>query len=97
MRTTKHSRNFKRDYKRELGGQHRDVITQPNGELWAVIYALTNNIPLPERYHDHSLHNNLEGFRECHIRPDLLLVYAYPDDETLRLERLGSHSEIFGL
>jgi addiction module RelE/StbE family toxin len=33
--------------------------------------------------------------RECHLKPDLLLVYKKPDDETLRLVRLGSHSELF--
>jgi mRNA interferase YafQ len=36
------------------------------------------------------------GYRECHIKPDLLLIYKKPDDETLRLARLGSHSELFG-
>lgn len=62
MRTAKHSGKFKRDYKRALGGKYRNIITHPKGELWAVIYALENGIPLPERYHDHQLHNNMEGF-----------------------------------
>ena len=97
MRTVKHSGKFKRDYKRALGGKYRSIITHPKGELWGVIYALENGISLPEKYHDHALHNNCEGFRECHIRPDLLLVYAYVDDDLLILERLGTHSEIFGL
>jgi mRNA interferase YafQ len=36
------------------------------------------------------------GCRECHVRPDLLLIYRKPDADTLRLARLGSHSELFG-
>ena len=97
MRTAKHSGKFKRDYKHALGGKYRNIIIHPKGELWAVIYALENGIPLPERYHDHALHNNWEGFRECHIRPDLLLTYRYEGEDLLILERLGTHSEIFGL
>ncbi|OZA58728.1 MAG: YafQ family addiction module toxin, partial [Sphingomonadales bacterium 39-62-4] len=36
------------------------------------------------------------GYRDCHVKPDLVLIYAKPDDATLRLARLGSHSEVFG-
>jgi mRNA interferase YafQ len=36
------------------------------------------------------------GYRECHVKPDLLLIYRKPDPETLRLARLGSHSDLFG-
>jgi mRNA interferase YafQ len=36
------------------------------------------------------------GYRECHVKPDLLLIYRKPDARTLWLARLGSHSEIFG-
>ena len=33
-------------------------------------------------------------FRDCHVKPDLVLIYEKPDDDTLRLVRLGSHSEL---
>ncbi len=36
------------------------------------------------------------GYRECHIKPDLLLIYRKVDDDILRLARLDSHSKIFG-
>jgi mRNA interferase YafQ len=36
------------------------------------------------------------GYRECHLEPDLLLIYRKPDADTLRLARRGSHSELFG-
>jgi mRNA interferase YafQ len=32
--------------------------------------------------------------RDCHIRPDLILIYRKPDDDNLELVRLGSHSEL---
>ncbi|WP_407260327.1 type II toxin-antitoxin system mRNA interferase toxin, RelE/StbE family [Klebsiella pneumoniae] len=38
----------------------------------------------------------LQQCRECHIKPDLLLIYRKSDADTLRLARLGSHSELFG-
>ncbi|HEX3661351.1 MAG TPA: type II toxin-antitoxin system YafQ family toxin [Acidobacteriaceae bacterium] len=37
-----------------------------------------------------------KGYRDCHIKPDLLLIYRKSEDNLLRLARLGSHSEIFG-
>ena len=97
MRDIDPSSRFKRDYKRKLGGIYRDIIAKPDGELWRVVDILADDMPLPAKYNDHPLHNNWEGFRECHIRPDLLLIYAYIDDDLLRLERLGTHAEIFGL
>ncbi|MBQ7666088.1 MAG: type II toxin-antitoxin system YafQ family toxin [Synergistaceae bacterium] len=87
---------YKRDYKRVYRGIYRKLLEE-GGVLDAVIKALANNISLPLSYHDHSLHGNWEGCRECHIRPDLLLVYRYVNDDLLILERLGTHSEIFGL
>ncbi|MDD2676921.1 MAG: type II toxin-antitoxin system YafQ family toxin [Methylacidiphilaceae bacterium] len=52
--------------------------------------------PLNARYHDHDLSGDWAGYRECHIKPDLLLIYRKSDSDTLRLARLGSHSELFG-
>lgn len=82
--------------KRELRGKYRDIL-RPKGEFWGVIALLKYDISLPVQYRDHALHGNWEGSRECHIRPDLLLIYTYTADNWLILERLGSHSEIFGL
>ena len=53
-------------------------------------------MPLDPRYRDHALSGDWAGFRDCHIKPDLVLIYAKPDGATLRLARLGSHSEVFG-
>ena len=96
MRNTQWRSKFKRDFKREEAGIHSRLL-EPGGVFEQVLFQLSNNQPLDEKYRDHALHGNWEGYRECHLRPNLLLVYALEGDELLRLERLGSHSEIFGM
>ena len=59
-----------------------------------VVSKLLNGLALDEKYKDHPLIGNLKDFRECHIKPDLLLVYKL-EDETIILSNIGSHSEIF--
>ncbi|GAB6068901.1 type II toxin-antitoxin system mRNA interferase toxin, HP0892 family [Methylothermus subterraneus] len=93
MRTIERSSAFKRDYKREAKGRHRTTL---DDELTQVLVALATDQPLDVRYRDHDLFGDWAGYRECHIKPDLLLIYSKPDPDTLRLVRLGSHSELFG-
>ena len=97
MRKVEFRKRFRRDFKRKLGGRYYNVIVKPGGELWEVVDALAENMPLLYVYHDHALQGEYEGCRECHIRPDLLLVYRYVGDDVLMLERLGSHAELFGM
>ena len=59
-----------------------------------VLYKLINNIELEPKYKDHQLKGNLREYRECHIKPDLLLMYSLSDG-ILELVNIGSHSEIF--
>ncbi|WP_213805606.1 type II toxin-antitoxin system YafQ family toxin [Granulicella sp. dw_53] len=49
----------------------------------------------PDRFRDHALSATWQGFRDCHIRPDLILIYRKSDPDMLELARLGSHSELF--
>ena len=81
---------FKRDYKRELK-------TDPKlpEKLMPVIELLASDADLPERLADHPLQGEWKGFRDCHIKPDLVMIYA-KSEGTLSLARLGSHSEVFG-
>ena len=61
-----------------------------------VVDLLRQGIQLDEKYHDHGLTGNFAGFRECHIKPDWLLVYLIENDVlTLTLVDTGSHSDIF--
>ncbi|MGL2514156.1 type II toxin-antitoxin system YafQ family toxin, partial [Helicobacter pylori] len=59
-----------------------------------VILTLRKKEPLPPPFKDHALRGIWKPFRECHIKPDILLVYLVKDDELI-LIRLGSHSELF--
>jgi mRNA interferase YafQ len=91
MRQIERTTQFRRDFRRELKGRHaRDL----NAALAAVIEPLIKDVPLSLRYRDHPLSGEWRGFRDCHVRPDLVLIYELPDDDTLRLVRLGSHSEL---
>lgn len=82
---------FKRDYKK---AKKRGFNM---GELQAVLDALCAEEPLEERYRDHALVGDYAGFRECHVRPDWLLVYAINKDELiLTASRTGTHSDLFG-
>lgn len=93
MRRINYSRNFRRDYRREKRGQHARHLDE---SLEAVLRYLANDRMLPPRYKDHSMHGNRAGERNCHLRPDLVLVYSKPNDSDLDLLRLASHSELFG-
>ncbi|TXN14475.1 type II toxin-antitoxin system YafQ family toxin [Methylobacterium sp. WL122] len=91
MQTIERTGQFKRDYKREMKGQHRATLVP---DLTAVLSALVADQALPPRHHDHALVGNWHDHRDCHIRPDLVLIYRLPDEVTLQLVRLGSHAEV---
>ena len=93
MRTIERSSAFKRDYKREARGPHAATL---DAALLPVLTILAKDEPLEPRHRDHDLSGDWAGYRECHVKPDLLLIYKKPDASTLRLARLGSHSELFG-
>ena len=66
--------------------------------LQEVVYRLQNDIKLEEKYHDHDLKGNFDGFRECHIQPDWLLIYLKEADVlTLTLVDTGSHSDLLNM
>ena len=61
-----------------------------------VVGLLRQGRQLEERYRDHGLTGDLAGFRECHIKPDWLLIYLIENDVlTLTLIDTGSHSDLF--
>lgn len=93
MRRIERTNTFRRDYKREKRGEHRREI---EALLSVVGSLLADDRSLPERNHDHALGGDWSDHRECHLRPDLLLIYRKPDAEVLQLVRLGCHSELFG-
>ena len=93
MRTIELSTAFKKDYKRiRASSRHgRDI-----GPLFeAASLLLAGDMPLPENFRDHALVGDWNGYRECHLKPDLLLIYRREEPGILRIARLGSHSELF--
>ncbi len=91
MRTIKRTSRFKKDYKREARGQHRATL---DADLLAAVSLLTADTTMPEKFCDHPLTGEWIDHRDCHIKPDLVLIYRVPDAKTLELVRLGSHSEL---
>ena len=82
---------FKRDYKRELKGRHRTTL---EASLVEVLKTLVSNQPLADKYKDHQLTGDYKDHRDCHIKPDLVLIYRKPNNQILQLVRLVSHSEL---
>ena len=93
MQRIERTNAFLRDFKREKRGHHRRDL---EAVLTVAISLLAEDKPLPERNRDHALAGERRDHRECHLKPDLLLIYRKPDVEVLQLVRLGSHSELFG-
>ena len=92
MRRINHSRSFRRDYRREKRGQYGRQLDE---QLNEALQLLAADLPLSAGYRDHSMHGSRAGERNCHIRPDLVLIYSKPNQTDLNLFRLASHSELF--
>ena len=90
MRTFSRTTQFKKDVKRaEKRG--KDL-----SKLKAALELLIEGDPLPPEYKDHPLRGNFTGCRDCHIEPDWLLIYTFTEnDNHVRFERTGTHSDLF--
>ena len=86
-RTVVPTNQFKRDIKK----QSIELITP---QWIEVMSCLINDLPLPVRFCNHALTGDKKHLMDCHVKPDLVLLYEYQDDTDLFLHRLGSHSEL---
>jgi mRNA interferase YafQ len=91
MRTIERTSQFKRDYKRLTKSAHSQALQT---DFVAVLTKLADDRPLAAKYRDHALGGEWTDHRECHIKPDLLLIYRKPNEIVLQLVRIGSHSEL---
>ena len=88
MLTVRYSTQFKKDFKACVKRKYRMPLLQQ------VIDTLRIPAPLPPKNRDHNLSGNYSGYRECHIEPDWLLIYKQTDEE-LKLDRTGTHADLF--
>jgi mRNA interferase YafQ len=61
----------------------------------AMLLLIANDGPLPPEYFDHGLSGGSEGFRECHVGGDFLLIYDLRDDDIVIFVRTGTHADLF--
>ena len=91
MRRIEITTAFKRDYRRvRASPRHRDIEVL----LTRILDLLVADAALPARYRDHPLTGDWHDHRDCHVKPDLVLIYRKPGSEALQLVRLGSHSDL---
>jgi mRNA interferase YafQ len=89
MHSLEYSTQFKKDFKKITKRPIPEIV-----EVGRIISMLQRDEPLEDRHVDHPLAGNWQGFRDCHIKPDLVLIYRV-NDGMLQLARIGSHSELF--
>ena len=86
------ARSYKTDFKKLSKTEKNDTNV--------IVEKLQKDEQLEEKNHDHNLQGNYEGYRECHVHPDLLLVYKKTDDGKLHilyLARISSHTNLFDI
>jgi len=90
MRTLAYTASFRRDFKRLARSRRHELAL-----LGEAVGLLATGARLPGKFRDHPLGTNWKGCRECHVRPDWLLIYMVRP-ETLTLVRTGAHEDLFG-
>lgn len=79
---------FKKDLKKQVKrGKDPEKIVE-------IVRILLDGKELPEKYKDHPLRGRWRNRRDCHVEPDWILIYKITPEE-LRLERTGTHSDLF--
>jgi len=84
-----YSSQFKKDLKKITKLPIPEII-----EVGNVISTLQKSLILDAKYVDHALVGNWYGFRDCHIKPDLVLIYRI-HETYLQLARIGTHNDVF--
>ena len=90
MFDVRYSTRFKKDFKTCVKRGYKMALLQQ------AIDTLRIPASLPAKNRDHNLSGNYSGYRKCHIEPDWLLIYKQDGNE-LKLDRTGTHADLFGL
>ena len=91
MRSVRRTAQFRRDFRRVKRGAHGSHLDET---LLAALELLIADTPLPDRYVDHPMKGRYADCRDCHLRPDLVLVYRKRESDALELVRIGSHAQL---
>lgn len=91
MRDIKRTAQFRRDFRRVKRGPYGGHV---DATLLAALELLAVDAPLPTRYVDHPMKGAFSDCRDCHLRPDLVLVYRKVGSGVLELVRIGSHAQL---
>jgi mRNA interferase YafQ len=88
MRTIKETVLFKKDFKKYYKNEKIKEV------MGGIVADIANGMPLDKKYRNHPLKGKWKNCYDCHILPDLILVYQV-NNEYLKLVRMGTHSELF--
>jgi mRNA interferase YafQ len=91
MRNVEQTKAFRRDIKRHMRGADAPII---EANLTKVLELLAGDKPLAAKFRDHAMIGDWGDCRNCHVRPDVVLLYRKIGIDTLQLVRLGSHSDL---
>lgn len=89
MNTLKLTSQFKKDLKQY---KHRTEVID---KLEVILNLLAQGLPIPETNRPHLLSGNYNGYMECHVESDTLLIWWDKETGIIKLVRFGSHSELF--
>lgn len=91
---------YERVYSRRFNTSLRKIVRSGRIDYETIentISIIASGKSLDRRHHDHALTGDLKGYRECHIKPDVLLIYKIEKDVLiLVLADIGSHAALFG-
>ena len=91
-RITEYAKPFFKDWERLMASGRYDMH-KAKAVMWLLI---ANDEPLPPEYKDHALSGDWQGYRECHIGGDFLLIYLLdPTGKIVVFARIGTHAELF--
>lgn len=91
MRNLFWTNTFKKDFQRIKKGRYGKSLER---DLHKILALLIDEVALPANANDHPLKGNWKDFRDCHIHPDLILIYRKLGEDKLELVRLGTHSDL---
>jgi mRNA interferase YafQ len=90
----KRTKDFEKSF-RKISRSGLSLKTREKLEF--VIDAIAIEKKLDTKHKNHRLKGELRDYCECHIAPDLLLIYKIEEEENLLiLVDIGSHAQLFG-